>query len=72
QSAYEAKRIGYQRGLNDLQSTLTAEASWRQARIARASAQTILMRRSVQVFKALGGGWTPTGQTLATTGGAAG
>lgn len=72
QRAYEAKRIGYQRGLNDLQSMLTADASWRQARMARASAQTTLMRRSVQVFKALGGGWAPTGQTLATTGGTAG
>ncbi len=70
--AYQAKLIGYQRGLNDLQSTLTAEASWREARIARASAETTLMQRSVQVFKALGGGWPAPGQTLANTGGAAG
>ena len=55
--AYEAKRTGYQRGLIDLQTTLTTEATWRQARLARVAAQTTLMQRSVQVFKALGGGW---------------
>jgi len=70
--AYQAKLTGYRRGLNDLQSTLTAEASWREARIARASAETTLMQRSVQVFKALGGGWPAPGQTLAHSGGAAG
>jgi outer membrane protein TolC len=58
-SAYQAKLTGYKRGLNDLQATLTAEATLRQARVARASAETTLMQRSVQVFKALGGGWTP-------------
>ena len=63
--AYQAKLTGYRRGLNDLQSTLTAEAAWREARIARAQAETTLMQRSVQVFKALGGGWTPQPQTAA-------
>ncbi|HVY35030.1 MAG TPA: TolC family protein [Caulobacteraceae bacterium] len=67
--AYQAKRIGYQRGLNDLQSTLTAEASWRETRIARASAETTLMQRSVQVFKALGGGWPAPAQTRSDTAG---
>jgi outer membrane protein TolC len=57
--AYQAKQTGYRRGLNDLQSTLTAEANWRQARVSLASAQVTLMQRSVQVFKALGGGWSP-------------
>ena len=70
--AYQAKLTGYQRGLNDLQSTLTAEASWREARIARASAETTLMQRTVQVFKALGGGWPAPVQTLAPSGGTAG
>jgi NodT family efflux transporter outer membrane factor (OMF) lipoprotein len=70
--AYQAKLTGYRRGLNDLQATLTAEAAWRQSRIARASAETTVMQRSVQVFKALGGGWTANGQTLAASGGAAG
>jgi outer membrane protein TolC len=67
--AFQAKRIGYQRGLNDLQSTLTAEASWRETRIARASAETTLMQRSVQVFKALGGGWPAPAQTRSGTAG---
>ena len=57
--AYQAKQSGYRRGLNDLQTTLNAEAAWRQARLALASAEVTLMQRSVQVFKALGGGWSP-------------
>ncbi|HUO22361.1 MAG TPA: TolC family protein [Caulobacteraceae bacterium] len=64
--AYQAKLTGYRRGLNDLQTTLTAEAAWRQARVARAGAETTLMQRSVQVFKALGGGWPAPGQASAT------
>jgi NodT family efflux transporter outer membrane factor (OMF) lipoprotein len=70
--AYEAKNTGYKRGLNDLQTTLTAEASWRQARLALASAQVTVMQRSVQIFKALGGGWSPSPKELASRGGAAG
>ena len=57
--AYQAKQTGYARGLNDLQTALTAEANWRQARLSLAQAQVSVMQRSVQVFKALGGGWTP-------------
>ncbi|MGZ3277932.1 MAG: efflux transporter outer membrane subunit [Caulobacteraceae bacterium] len=57
--AYQAKQAGYARGLNDLQTALTAEANWRQARLSLAEAQVSVMQRSVQVFKALGGGWTP-------------
>lgn len=57
--AYQAKEAGYSRGLNDLQTALTAEANWRQARLSLAQAQVSVMQRSVQVFKALGGGWTP-------------
>jgi NodT family efflux transporter outer membrane factor (OMF) lipoprotein len=57
--AYQAKQEGYRRGLNDLNTTLTAEANWRQARLSLAQAQVSLMQRSVQVFKALGGGWDP-------------
>ena len=56
--AYRAKQTGYARGFNDLQTTLTAEANWRQARLALAQAQVTVMQRSVQVFKALGGGWS--------------
>jgi NodT family efflux transporter outer membrane factor (OMF) lipoprotein len=70
--AYEAKKTGYSRGLNDLQTALTAEANWRQTRLSLASAQVTLMQRSVQVFKALGGGWTPDAPAAPGRRGAAG
>jgi len=57
--AYQAKETGYSRGLNDLQTALTAESNWRQVRLTLAQAQVSVMQRSVQVFKALGGGWAP-------------
>jgi NodT family efflux transporter outer membrane factor (OMF) lipoprotein len=63
--AYQAKQTGYTRGLNDLNTALTAEANWRQARLSLAQAQVDLMQRSVQVFKALGGGWTPQTEVAA-------
>jgi len=63
--AYQAKEQGYSRGLNDLQTALTAEANWRQARLSLAQAQVSVMQRSVQVFKALGGGWTPETEVAA-------
>jgi NodT family efflux transporter outer membrane factor (OMF) lipoprotein len=70
--AYQAKQEGYRRGLIDLQTALNAEAAWRQARLSLASAQITLMQRSVQVFKALGGGWSPDDVASAARPGAAG
>ena len=58
ESAYEKARLGYSRGLNDIQTALTAETTWRNTRTQLSSAQSTLMQRSVQVFKAIGGGWT--------------
>lgn len=55
--AYQAARTGYARGLTDLSSTLSAEQSWRAVRAQLASAQVQALRRSVQAYKALGGGW---------------
>lgn len=55
--AYEASRLGYERGLTDLNTVLGAEQSWRATRAALTSAQVQALRRSVQAFKALGGGW---------------
>ena len=66
QSAYDKSRLGYARGINDLTATLSAETTWRNTRIQLTSAQTTVMERSVQLFKALGGGWTPA-QPAATT-----
>lgn len=54
---YEASRIGYDRGLTDLQTALSAEQSWRATRTQLTSAQVQALRRSVQAYKALGGGW---------------
>jgi len=59
ESAYEKARVGYARGVNDLTAALQAETTWRSTRTQLTSAQTTQMQRSVQVFKALGGGWTP-------------
>jgi NodT family efflux transporter outer membrane factor (OMF) lipoprotein len=57
QRAYNASRIGYDRGLTDLQTTLSVEQSWRATRAQLTSAQVQALRRSVQAYKALGGGW---------------
>ena len=59
ESAYEKGRLGYTRGLNDLTTALQAETTWRAVRSQLSSAQITLMERSVQAFKALGGGWSP-------------
>ncbi|MFL5298110.1 MAG: efflux transporter outer membrane subunit [Phenylobacterium sp.] len=54
---YRATRLGYTRGLIDLQTTLSAEESWRQIRAQLTAAQVQALRRTVQAYKALGGGW---------------
>ena len=58
--AYDAAQKGYAAGVDDLTSALTAEQTWRTARTALTGAQVQALRRSVQAFKALGGGWTPS------------
>lgn len=55
--AYEAARLGYERGLADLSTTLSAEQAWRATRAQLTSAQVQSLRRTVQAYKALGGGW---------------
>jgi outer membrane protein TolC len=57
--AYDAALKRYALGIDDLTSVLTAERTWRTARTALTGAQVQALRRSVQAFKALGGGWTP-------------
>ncbi|HEY3950486.1 TolC family protein [Phenylobacterium sp.] len=54
---YKAIKLGYDRGLNDLQTTLSAEQSWRATRAQLTAAQVQAARRTIQVYKALGGGW---------------
>ena len=55
--AFDASTIRYQAGLDDLQATLGAEQSWRAVRSQLAAAQVQALRRSVQTYKTLGGGW---------------
>lgn len=55
--AFEAARTGYQRGLTDLTTLLNAEGAWRATRAQLTSAQVQALRRSVQAYKAIGGGW---------------
>lgn len=66
-SASSAARLRYQRGLDDLQTALAAEQSWRSARAALTSEQVQAIRRAVQVYKALGGGWASTGTATGGT-----
>ncbi len=58
-SAYDKAKLGYSHGLNNLTTALQAENTWRNVQTQLSSAQISLMERSVQAFKALGGGWSP-------------
>ena len=58
-SAYDAARKRYEAGIDDFTAALNAEQTWRTSRSALTSAQVQGLRRSVQAFKALGGGWSP-------------
>lgn len=66
-SASSAAGLRYRMGLDDLQTALSAEQAWRSTRSALTSEQVQALRRAVQVYKALGGGWV---STSAATGGA--
>ena len=56
--AFKAARLGYTLGLNDLEDTLSSEQSWRATRTRLTVAQVQAVRRAVQAYKAIGGGWT--------------
>jgi multidrug efflux system outer membrane protein len=58
-AAFDAARARYTAGVDDLPTLLAAEQTWRGARTALTGARVQALRRSVQVFKALGGGWEP-------------
>ena len=55
--AYKASQRGYVAGLVDLQTTLNNEQAWRSVRSQETAAQVQALRRAVQTYKALGGGW---------------
>jgi NodT family efflux transporter outer membrane factor (OMF) lipoprotein len=55
--AYEASRIRYGAGIDDLTTVLSAEQAWRSDRAALSAERVQALRRAVQTYKALGGGW---------------
>jgi NodT family efflux transporter outer membrane factor (OMF) lipoprotein len=55
--AYEAAKVGYAAGLDDLTTALQAEQTWRNDRAALTAERVQALRRAVQTYKALGGGW---------------
>lgn len=57
---FAAAQTSYQRGLTSLADLLEAETAFRAARTTLTAARVQALRRSVQAFKAVGGGWTPT------------
>lgn len=60
-AAYNAAQRRYELGLDDLQTVLDAERTWRGVRSALAGARVQALQRSVQAFKAVGGGWSVAG-----------
>ena len=58
----------YAMGLDDLTTALTAEQSWRATRSALTGERVVALRRAVQTYKALGGGWAFADQGAKTTG----
>ncbi len=61
-NASDAARRLYGMGLDDLTTALTAEQSWRATRSALTNERVQALRRAVQTYKALGGGWAFTTQ----------
>ncbi len=57
--AFDAKKKGYDLGLTDLTTLLTAETTWRTTRNTLTGAQTQGLVDAATLFQALGGGWTP-------------
>jgi NodT family efflux transporter outer membrane factor (OMF) lipoprotein len=55
--AYDAARLGYERGLTDLNTVANAEQTWRTTRIQLTNAQVQSVRQAVAAYKAIGGGW---------------
>jgi NodT family efflux transporter outer membrane factor (OMF) lipoprotein len=55
--AYDAERIRYGLGIDDVTAALSAEQAWRSDRAALTAERVQALRRAVQTYKALGGGW---------------
>jgi outer membrane protein TolC len=57
--AFDATSALYKAGIDSLTDALLAEQTWRSGRSELTSARIDALRRSVTLFKALGGGWSP-------------
>lgn len=57
--AFEAQREGYRAGVVDLTTLLNAERTWRANRQALSAMRATSLRDAVNLFRALGGGWSP-------------
>jgi outer membrane protein, multidrug efflux system len=66
--AYDAARLGYQRGLTDLNTVATAEQTWRQTRMQLTNAQVQSVRQAVAAYKAIGGGWPAASYPMTNSG----
>ncbi len=55
--AFTDSHTRYKMGLDDLTAMLSAEQTWRATRSALTSERVQALRRAVQTYKALGGGW---------------
>src|SRR3546814_21116857 len=55
--AFEAARIGYDKGLTDLTSLIQTERAWLATRANYTSARAAALNKAVTVFRTLGGGW---------------
>jgi multidrug efflux system outer membrane protein len=55
--AYDDERIRYGAGLDDVTAVLSAEQTWRTDRSQLTAQRVQALRRAIQTYKALGGGW---------------
>ena len=65
-NAAELARTQYQAGLVDFQSVLDTERTKLTTQDNQASAEADVLTAVIQLYKALGGGWTPTTKTVIT------
>jgi NodT family efflux transporter outer membrane factor (OMF) lipoprotein len=57
---FDASSARFKAGIDSITDMLVAEQSWRLARAELTTARIAALRRSVTLFKALGGGWDPS------------
>jgi NodT family efflux transporter outer membrane factor (OMF) lipoprotein len=65
--AFDGQNVGYRAGVVDLTALLTAERTWRTSRTALSTLRATTLGDAVNVFRALGGGWTPLDPTHPVT-----